>query len=127
MNKREYTFDENIVSDLHKDAYGSRPGERFWVEWDLTDNDGKQRIWDSLLDDLDRALENEREAQAEAICDLEDRIQFMKNTVVGCTREDAIRYLHDVYKTNGDVEYLEFHLGVPYGYLSGRNIGDMAA
>lgn len=127
MNKREYTFDENIVSDLHKDAYGSRPGERFWVEWDLTDNDGKQRIWDSLLDDLDRALENEREAQAEAICDLEDRIQFMKNTVVGCTRKDAIRYLHDVYKTNGDVEYLEFHLGVPYGYLSGRNIGDVAA
>ncbi len=127
MNKREYTFDENIVSDLHKDAYGTRPGEYFWADWDACNNDGKQRIWDNLLDEVDRAVENEREAQAEAICDLEDRIQFMKNTVVGCTREDAIRYLHDVYKTNGDIEYLEFHLGVPYGYLSGRNIGDMAA
>jgi hypothetical protein len=84
-------------------------------------------MWDALLDDAECAVENEREAQAEAICDLEDRIQFMKNTVVGCTREDAIRYLHDVYNTNGDVEYLEFHLGVPFGYLSGRNIGDMVA
>ena len=126
MNKREYTFDENIVSDLHKDAHGIRPGEYFWSNWDAQDNDGKQRIWDNLLDDLDRAVENEREAQAEAICDLEDRIQFMKNTVVGCTRDDAIRYLHDVYKTNGDVEYLEFHLGVPFSYLSCRKGGSPA-
>lgn len=127
MNKREYTFDENIVSDLHKDAYGSRPGERFWAEWSLTDNDGKQRMWDALLDDLDRAVENEREMQIEAIHDLEDRIKFMLSTVAGSTRKDAIRYLHQQYDTNGDVEYLEFHLGVPYGYLSGRNIGDMVA
>lgn len=127
MNKREYTFDENIVSDLHKDAYGNRPGEYFWAEWEACDNDGKQRIWDGLLDDLDRAVENEREMQIEAISDLEDRIKFMQSTIIGCTRDDAIRYLHDVYDTRGDVEYLEFHLGVPYGYLSGRNIGDMVA
>ena len=127
MNKREYTFDENIVSDLHKDAYGFRPGERFWAEWSLTDNDGKQRMWDALLDDAERAVENEREYQIEAIHDLEDRIKFMQSTIIGCTRDDAIRYLHDVYNTNGDVEYLEFHLGVPFGYLSGRNIGDMVA
>ena len=123
MNKREYTFDENIVSDLHKDAYGSRPGERFWVEWDLTDNDGKQRMWDALLDDAERAVENEREYQQEAIADLEDRIRFMMSTIAGCQREDAIRYLHDTYNTHGDIEYLEYHLGVPYGYLSGKNWG----
>ena len=123
MNKRNYTFDENIVSDIYKDAYGSRPGERFWVEWDLTDNDGKQRMWDALLDDAERSIENERESQIEAISDLEDRIQFMQSTIIGCTREDAIRYLHDVHNTHGDLEYLEYNLGVPYGYLSGRKIG----
>ena len=56
----------------------------------------------------------------EAIADLEDRISFMMSTVAGCQREDAIRYLHDVYATNGDVEYLEHCLSVPFGYLSGR-------
>lgn len=124
MNKREYTFDADTLSDLHKDAYGFRPrSEEFWNVWDAADNDGKQRIWDNLLDAADRALETEREYQQEAIADLEDRIQFMMNTVAGCKREDAVRYLHDAYSTHGDVEYLEFNLGVPYGYLSGRKAG----
>ena len=119
MEMRNYTFDENILSDLHKDAHGIRPGEYFWADWEAQDNDGKQRIWDNLLDDLDRSIENEREAQQEAIYDLEDRIRFIINTC-SCLREDAIRHLHDAYNTNGDVEYLEFNLGVPFGYLSGR-------
>ena len=123
METRNYTFDENIVSDLYKDAYGVRPGEYFWADWDARDDDGKQRIWDNLLDDLDRAIENEREYHQEAIADLEDRIRFMMSTVAGCQREDAIRYLHDAYNTHGDIEYLEHHLGVPYGYLSGKNWG----
>ena len=124
MKYETYTFDENILSDLHKDAYGFRPrSEEFWAAWDAADNDGKQRIWDNLLDDLDRALETEREYQQEAIADLEDRIRFMISTVVGCTREDAIRYLHDVYDTNGNVESLEFELGVPFGYISKKNWG----
>ena len=123
MEMRNYTYDENIVSDLHKDAYGVRPGEYFWADWDARDDDGKQRIWDNLLDDLDRALENEREYQQEAIADLENRIRFLMSAVAGCQREDAIRYLHDAYNTHGDVEYLEFHLGVPYGYLSGKRWG----
>ena len=120
MKYETYTYDENIISDLHKDAYGVRPGEYFWADWDARDDDGKQRIWDNLLDDLDRAIENEREYHQEAIANLEDRIQFMMNTVAGCQREDALRYLHDVYATNGSVEYLEHCLGVPFGYLSGR-------
>jgi hypothetical protein len=124
METRNYTFDADTLSDLHKDAYGFRPrSEEFWAAWDAADNDGKQRIWDNLLDDLDRALEIERECQQEAIADFEDRIRFMISTVVGCTREDAIRYLHDVYDTNGNVESLEFELGVPFGYISKKNWG----
>jgi hypothetical protein len=114
-----YTFDENIVSDLYKEAYGFRPREYFWSEWEEATNDRKQAIWDDLLDTADREAEREREMQIEAEHDVEDRIRFMMSTVAGCTREDAIRYLHDAYNTNGDTEYLEFNLGVRYGYLSG--------
>ena len=123
MKYETYTYDENIVSDLHKDAYGFRPSGDFFREWDLLDSDGKQYLWDGLIDALERSLENEREAHQEAIADVEDRIRFMMSTVAGCQREDAIRYLHDAYNTHGDIEYLEFHLGVPYGYLSGKNWG----
>jgi len=69
METRNYTFDENIVSDLYKDAYGHRPGEYFWADWDACNDDAKQHLWDRL------------------------------------------------------VEYLEHCLGVPYGYLSGKNWG----
>lgn len=120
---RNYTFDESILSDLHKDAYGFRPrSEEFWAAWESADNDGKQRIWDNLLDELECSMENERESQQEAIYDFESRIRFIINTC-NCMREDAIRYLHDTYKTRGDVESLEFELGVPFGYISGKNWG----
>jgi hypothetical protein len=117
--ERQYTFDENIVSDLYKEAYGLRPREYFWSEWEEATNDRKQAIWDDLIDTADREAEREREMQIEAEHDVEDRIRFMMSTVAGCTRENAIRYLHDAYNTNGDTEYLEFNLGVRYGYLSG--------
>jgi len=124
MNTTTYTFDENILSDLYKEAYGFRPrSEEFWAAWDSADNDGKQRIWDNLLDAAVADAAYERQCQQEAIADLEHRIRFMMNTVAGCDRASAIRYLHDAYQTHGDVEYLEFNLGVPYGYLSNKNWG----
>jgi hypothetical protein len=49
----EYTFVEREVSDLHKDAYGFRPSYDFWREWELSDNDGKQAIWDGMIDSLE--------------------------------------------------------------------------
>ena len=115
----EYTFDEQIVSDLHKDAYGFRPGEDFWLRWDVMTDDQRQRVWDDLLDTArDRALEEHQEhLRAEA--QVEKDIAFMMSTVAGCTREDAVRFLHDQHDTNGDREYLEYCLGVRYGYLSG--------
>ena len=55
----KYTFDELSVSDLHKDAYGFRPSESFWREWQASDNDGKQELWDSMIDVLNSDLIDE--------------------------------------------------------------------
>jgi hypothetical protein len=123
MKYETYTFDENILSDLHKDAYGFRPSGDFFREWDLLDSDGKQDLWEQLIDAVRDSIREEKRYHQEAIANLEDRIRFMMSTIIGCQREDAIRYLHDVYNTHGDIEYLEHHLGVPYGYLSGKNWG----
>ena len=119
----QYSFDENIVSDLYKEAYGSRPREGFWERWESSSDDQKQVIWDGLIETMNAEVAREREIQRQAVADFEDRIKFMQSTIVGASREDCIRYLHDVYKTDGDVEYLEFNLGVPYGYISGKKVG----
>jgi len=61
-----YTYEENLVSDLHKDAYGIRPGQRFWDDWKSYSEDEKQECWDLLIKDLylADALQKKEEAKA---------------------------------------------------------------
>jgi hypothetical protein len=118
--EKQYTFDENIVSDLYKDIFGTRPGEFFWSEWDAADNDRKQAMWDAMVDELGREIEREQQEQLAVERHLEKIvIPNIQSYLNGCSREDAIRHLHQTYETDGDTEYLEYHLGVRYGYLSG--------
>jgi predicted Fe-S protein YdhL (DUF1289 family) len=70
-----YTFDENIVSDLHKDARGFRPTEYFWEEWTQMPDQFKQKIWDSLCQELEETMDRERRAEADAMIALHQRIQ----------------------------------------------------
>ena len=116
----KYTFDEKIVSDLYKEAYGLRPGADFWTEWDYAAADEKQQIWNSLVSEAQSEAERERQDQLDAEAAFERHVERTTRLVVGSTREDAIRYMHDSFDTNGDVEYLEYILGVRYGYLSGK-------
>jgi hypothetical protein len=53
-----YTYDDMSVSDLHKDAFGFRPSETFWQEWELSNPDARQQIWDDLIRALQWANEN---------------------------------------------------------------------
>ena len=118
----KYTFDERILSDLHKEAHGFRPGLIFWDDWNVATNDQKQDIWNRLCDIANGEAEREHERQLASEAEVERIIQFMcdhRTKIVSCTRETAIDALHAAYNTNGDVEYLEYCLGVRYGYLSG--------
>ncbi len=111
-----YTFDENIVSDLHKDAYGFRPSESFWEYWTASDDDRKQRIWDELLDALEREMEYQRQREAEAVYDFNVHLRNLLDAGAS-DFEMALRWMHEAHDTNGDDEYLEYHLGLPYGYI----------
>ena len=112
----DYTFDENTVSDLHKDAYGIRPGSAFWAQWDAACDDGKQAIWDRLLRSLDAAMEGEREREQRAIERFEALVRV--NIDAGAEdRETALRWIMDASRANGDWEYLCFQYGLPYCYF----------
>ena len=52
-----YTFDENLISDLHKDAYGFRPDMSFWATFAAFNPDQKQALWDSMLAHLNCNIE----------------------------------------------------------------------
>ena len=116
MTTATYTFDEDSVSDLHKDAYGFRPSQSWWYGWDHASDEGKQHQWDSMLAALERANEEDREREARAIKVFEDRVTNLMHS--GTTQERVITWLIDASDANGDVEYFEYLNGLPYGYIN---------
>jgi len=111
----EISFDENSISDLHKDAYGFRPDSLFWAAWAAFNVTQKQALWDSMLADLDRSIEEDRRLQEEAVLKFEDRIE---NLMHDCTnRQRIVQWLLDSEDCNGDVEYFEFLNNLPFGYI----------
>ena len=117
--EKQYTFDMDLFSDLHKEAYGMRPGPSFYDDLQSMTDEQKQGVWDHLFDAARDRADEEHQEHLRAEAQVEKDIASMMSTVSGCTREDAIRYLHDQHDTNGDREYLEYCLGVRYGYLTG--------
>ena len=56
-----YTIDTDLLSDLYKDAYGFRPDSEYFKAWNGYPDHFKQTIWDRLLVDLNRAVEEEKQ------------------------------------------------------------------
>lgn len=84
-----YTYDEDIFSDLHKDAYGFRPrGHEFY---DATPA-RKQEIWDYICEVVEDNIAAEKEHEARALRDFEQEIQNMIE--LGADgRESALRWM----------------------------------
>ena len=108
-----FTYDENTVSDLHKDARGFRPNPTFWEMWNACLPAGKQLIWDSLCRELDEAMAREEEEKRLAIAAFEQSIQ---NTMMAGAkdRKTAIRWIVDALDVDGDYSYACYKLGLPY-------------
>lgn len=114
LSKREQL--EATWWDMYKDVNGFRPRHIDTSAWDEERFDIELRI---LGEELTAVVEREAANEKRAIEKLEDRIQALMNHGAR-NREMAIRWLDEAYETQGDMEYLEWNLGVPYGYLSSK-------
>lgn len=113
-----YTFDENLISDLHKDAYGFRPSESFWSTFAAFNPDQKQALWDSMIADLNSSIEEDRKLQEEAVVKFEDRVDNLMHD--STTRKIVVKWLMDADDVGGDVDYFEYLNNLPYGYLKSK-------
>jgi len=109
----KYTFDENIFSDLYKDAYGVRPrGHAFYT----ASNEEKQKIWD---DTLQAQIDNEkfeRAVEKECINKFEKTVDHLIQ--IGANeRSTAIRWMMDASDAAGDWDYFSYQNNLPYNYL----------
>ena len=96
---------ECTYCEMHKDVYGVKAR---WYRAESVEQARKDiaRLEESLKVEMAR----EKAAQDEAIA------AFMK-MAAQYGFENAKRYQHDAYDTQGDDEYLCYHLGLPYGFF----------
>jgi hypothetical protein len=112
-----YTFDEDIVSDLHKDAWGFRPSSYWWYRWNEGSDATKQSMWDSLIVDLEVAMANQKAAYDDAKSEYEACLaEYI--SIGAKDRATAIRWLvQSLELTEADkwygAEYICYTLGLP--------------
>jgi len=118
-----YTFDENIVSDLHKEPYGFRPREGWWNMWAAFNADQKQATWDSLIADLDDAIEQQEQQEAQALVNFR---KLLKTTMATCNVDwkNALRILMeaDTEFTKDSQEFDYFLWTYDLGYEKRKEI-----
>ena len=113
-----YTFDEQTVSDLHKDARGTRPSSYFWEEWSQCGDDTRQAMWDGLLNELE--LETKRELDAYARAEIEFHQRIQGAMLLGAADElTAIRWIIDAEELSEvdrqyGSDYIAFLFHLPY-------------
>ena len=113
-----YTFDEQIVSDLHKDARGYRPSEYFWEEWSQCGDDTRQSMWDNLLEELAAETARQKDAYARAEIEFHQRVQ---GTMLAGAKDEltAIRWILEAEQLSKfdlayGSDYVAWHFGLPY-------------
>ncbi len=110
-----YTFDDSIVSDLHKDAYGVRPTQMFWHSWDQYSADEKQAEWDWLVGKAEESARLDRERETRALEIFEARVT--ESIQAGARdRNQAIKWILQAEGLEGerDPGYVCYQLGLSY-------------
>jgi hypothetical protein len=116
-----FTYSDELYSDLHKDARGSRPGEIGNNYWNSLTPEKKQVQWDSLIVEMNERYEEEKLEERRAI----DRFEYWINNTIESgakDRDQAIQWILDAERLEDsqyDIEHFEWKQGLPFGYLKG--------
>ena len=115
-------YDENIVSDLHKDAFGFRPTQDWWIWWNKASEAERQIEWDSLCQEVELELESQRRRDEAAIEAFELHVLGLVQ-LGGTNRLTAIRWVVESLElTENDLyhgpDYVCYCLGLPYSLSS---------
>lgn len=96
---------QSIYCEMHKDVYGVK------ARWYRPESVEQARAdLAALGKELEAEMEREAAAQQEAIA-------AFQQLVASYGFENAKAWQHQAYDTNGDDEFLCWHLGLPYGYF----------
>lgn len=102
--------------DLYKDVHGFRPR---WLDFSRMTDEQLIELFDHLRESALAEDELNRMRVQEAVKQFEKVVEQAKGNT-----QDAIRWMHDAHGTGGDDAYLEYSLGLPYGYFKLRLVSE---
>ena len=110
-----YTYSDDIISDLHKDARGYRPTEFFWEEWTQSPDNVKQEVWDMLCEEVEISMKEQEAAEATALVEFRKLIRSVMDTA-SCNWKTALRYLVDGENldVNFELDYFLWNQGIGF-------------
>lgn len=104
----------SIHYDLYKDVHGIRPR---WMDYDAMSEEELEKELDRLQEEFEESMVREKALQDQAIKAFEKRV--LETIDMGAVdRNTAIRWIADAEEATGDLEYLCFKVGIPYGYFN---------
>ena len=108
-----YTYSDELISDLHKDARGFRPHEAFYEGWTQSDDDNKQAIWDGLCREMGRRQEVEARHEAYLLAKFKEEVQTHIDNGAG-DRQTALRWMtqNETFYHSQDVEHWVWKQGI---------------
>ena len=112
-----FTYSDDIISDLHKDARGFRPGEYFWEEWTQSPDNVKKKIWDDLCCEMEQSMAEQKAAEADALVEFRKTVAAQM-ALCNVTWTKAVDYLADAedcdIEYDQDFDYFLWNQGIGY-------------
>jgi len=110
-----YTFSNEIISDLHKDARGYRPSQGFYEMWNESSDDTKQEVWDMLIEEMQIRDQEEMELQRKALVELRASLRSVMK-LMKCDWKVALRVLANAEDIDleQDFDYFLWNQGVGF-------------
>ena len=71
----EFTYSDELFSDLHKDVYGFRPRGVILDNWNILPAEQKQARWDQLCAELEANTIFEKQQEVKAVASFQARVQ----------------------------------------------------
>lgn len=109
-----YTFSNELVSDLHKDAFGYRPSADFMDMWNngLSD-EGRQAEWDYMVKVMKESIEEDKIREQYALEDFEHKLKLTMSTHK-IDQETALRWMIQPYRVENsqDIEHWVWEYGI---------------
>lgn len=99
---------EEIYCEMYKDVHGVKAR---WYRAESVEQ--ARRDLEALGAELDAVVFEELRAQEQAA----ERFAKLVVSVYKGDFERAVRHQHEAYNTNGDEGFLEYHMGLPYGFF----------